>query len=101
MADRLGSTSNVALALLGLAGVAAVRDAPERAARLFGAADTVIDALGAKLWPADRLDYEHHLSIAQQQLGDAEFEAARREGRALRLNQAVAYALDTTSAPPP
>ncbi|HZE48305.1 MAG TPA: tetratricopeptide repeat protein [Jatrophihabitantaceae bacterium] len=100
MADRLGSTSNVALALLGLAGVAAVRDAPERAARLFGAADTVIDALGAKLWPADRLDYEHHLSIAQQQLGDAEFEAARREGRALRLNQAVAYALDTTSAPP-
>ncbi len=87
----------------GLAGVAAVivgRTAePEhaaRAARLLGAAEAQFQTIGAALWPADQLEYERSVTAARAALSDEVFAAAWAEGRAMTLEQAIAYALEET-----
>jgi predicted ATPase/class 3 adenylate cyclase len=92
MSYRLGSSSDMSLALIGLAGVAAVREEPLRAAGVFGAAESLIERLGAHLWPADRLDYEHYLAVATSQVDPAAFENARRAGRIMSLEDAIILA---------
>jgi tetratricopeptide (TPR) repeat protein len=67
------------------------------AARLFGAADGVRDALGTPLQPVDRADHERCVDTVRSALGEEAFAAAQAEGRALELEQAVAYALDVAA----
>ena len=54
LARAQGNKRHVGEALAGLAGVAAATGQPEQAARLFGAAGAVRQAVGAALSPADR-----------------------------------------------
>jgi predicted ATPase/DNA-binding CsgD family transcriptional regulator len=97
LARQGGSIWQCANALMGLAGVAAADGQARRAAKLLGAADTQIKA-GASYWDAAESRYIHHaVSMAVAQLGEATFEKARAEGRAMTLEQAVKYALETDS----
>jgi hypothetical protein len=81
-------------AIEGLAGVAAAQGQPERAARLFGAAEALREAAGEPLPPAYRAAYERDVAAARTQLDEATFAAARAAGRAMTLEQAIAYALN-------
>jgi tetratricopeptide (TPR) repeat protein len=65
-----------------------------RAARLFGAASALRDAIGMHLSPVDRSLYEPYLAAAHGELGETAFAAAWAEGQALTLEQAIAYALE-------
>lgn len=79
--------------LLGLAGLAAGRGQPERAARLCGAAKANL-AAGASFWDAfERNYYERTVALARAGLGEAAFALAEAERQAMTLEQAVAYAL--------
>ena len=80
--------------MAGLAGVAGFAGQPERAARLFGAAETALTAIGAQIWPSNRRDYDRNVAVVRAALEGKHFSAARAEGRAMTLEQAVAYALD-------
>ena len=79
----------------GLAGVATGQKLPTRAARLWGVAEGMSEAYGIKVSPIVRFytKYEDCLSIARSQLDEEAFEAAWAEGRAMALEQAVAYTL--------
>jgi hypothetical protein len=44
--------------------------------------------------PSDLLEIDPLIQIARDQLGEAAFEALQTEGRAMTIEQAVAYALD-------
>jgi non-specific serine/threonine protein kinase len=77
--------------LVGLA-VAAAPAAPERAARLLGAAEAQLEAMGLRLGPAD-LDDLGRVAAARSRAPAAAFAAARRAGRNLPLEAAVAEAL--------
>jgi DNA-binding CsgD family transcriptional regulator len=44
------------------------------------------------MWAATRMDYEHYLAQAVEQLSEVEFETERTIGRALSLEQALSYA---------
>ena len=55
---------------------------------------------GLQLLPADLSLYERTVSATRSQLGDAAFEEAQAEGRAMTFEQAVAYALEDHDAPP-
>jgi tetratricopeptide (TPR) repeat protein len=68
--------------------------AARRAARLFGAASALRDAISMHLSPADRSLYEPYLVVAHADLDEAVFAAAWAEGQALTLEQAIAYALE-------
>ena len=79
--------------LYGLGGVACVAQQYERAARLFGAATQLRDALGLRSKPADQECHDHHTATTRARLGEAAFAAAWAEGRAMMLDQAIDYAL--------
>jgi non-specific serine/threonine protein kinase len=79
--------------LHGLASLACVAQQYERAARLFGAANQLRDALSLRSKPADQECYDHHAATTRTGLGEAAFAAAWAEGQAMTLDQAIDYAL--------
>jgi hypothetical protein len=90
---EVGQLELVAYGLKGLAVVAA-RERPDRAARLFGAAEVLREAGGVAIWPARRTLYDRFLALARDALGEAAFAAAWAEGRALSRREVLAEALD-------
>jgi predicted ATPase/class 3 adenylate cyclase/DNA-binding SARP family transcriptional activator len=65
----------------------------ERMARLFGAAEALREAIHMPLPLVDRADYDG-VAEARQVLDEATFAAAWAEGRAMPLEEAVAFALE-------
>lgn len=76
--------------LAGLA-AAAVEAKPGWAARLFGAADTLLSAAGHRLEPFNRRDVDHYVTVAKERMGEDAFKAAWAKGAAMTLEQAVSY----------
>ena len=93
-----GNKRGMAECLAGMAVVAVGRAAePERvkrAARLLGVGEAQFQAIGAAMWPADRLERERVVAVLRTVLSEEVFVAAWAEGRAMPLEQAVAYALE-------
>jgi len=91
-----GDRARIAPALEGLAEVAGAFSMPARAARLWGAAERLREDIGAPKSPGERPQYERVVSAARAGLGDdAAFDSAWREGRAMVLEEAIEYALET------
>jgi predicted ATPase/DNA-binding CsgD family transcriptional regulator len=86
--DRL----NIGHCLAGVAGMVAHLGQPELGARLFGAADKVLDSMGAAVWPVDKRDYDRNLQAVRNALGEERFAAAFAAGRELALETAIAEA---------
>ena len=99
IAGMLRDDYNVVFCATGLAGVAAREGLAERAARLFGAADALSEKTGAGVsWSVLRSLNERDLTSTREMLDPEAFEAAWAEGRAMTLEQAVAYALSEAGA---
>lgn len=64
-----------------------------RAVRLFAAGEALRDSLGAPLSPVARAAFNQGVEEARALLDVAAFDAAWAEGRAMSLEQAIAYAL--------
>ncbi len=65
-------------------------------ARLLSAQATLRAAIGHPLQPADFSENAQSIDLARAQLGETAFGAAWKEGRAMALEQAIAYALEET-----
>jgi len=65
----------------------------ERAARLLGADEALREAHTIPIWSDPRRQYDRLVATARAALGDETFAAAWAAGRALTLEQAIAYAL--------
>jgi non-specific serine/threonine protein kinase len=87
-------TDQIQVSLHGLASVAASREQPVRAARLWGAVEGIEEDYGVYLTPMalSFTDYEGRLSIARSQLDEEAWSAAWAEGKAMPLERAVEYA---------
>ena len=64
-----------------------------RAVRLLGAGEAFCGTIGARPPVAARTDYERTVAEGRAALGEAVFAAAWAEGRAMSLDEALAYAL--------
>jgi non-specific serine/threonine protein kinase len=95
--QKLANKWMIAHGLAALAGAAGSSADPARAARLSGAAEQLLASIGAQMDLADRVEYECHLAETRTQFDEKTFAAARAEGGAMTMEQAVAYALE----PPP
>ncbi|MGN6813565.1 MAG: LuxR C-terminal-related transcriptional regulator, partial [Thermomicrobiales bacterium] len=84
--------SRMAECLRGLGAVAARAGAPDRAARLFGAAERLRETTGPPAY-ASQATYERSLAVARARLAQATWAAAWAAGRALTLDEAIALAL--------
>ena len=74
------------------AGLSAAQGQPDVAARLMGAAEAALDAMGAQIVPADALLRERRAEAARRHLGPHAFADLREEGRSLSLEAAVELA---------
>jgi DNA-binding CsgD family transcriptional regulator len=90
LARRSGRMLAMTSGLQELAGVVAAQGEPTWAARLWSAAETMREAMGAPIPPVERADYEHALAAARAQIGEKTFAAAWEEGRSMTLEQALA-----------
>jgi predicted ATPase/class 3 adenylate cyclase len=78
----------------GLACVAGTEGGAERAARLFGAAEALREAVGWPLNPEEEALREPFLDAARSKLDEASWEEAWAGGRAMSFDEAVSYAVE-------
>lgn len=98
---ELGDRWRIASAIENLAATAQARGLPERAARLFGAAEALRGRLSAPIPPAERADRDDGLRAARAALDEGRFEKALAAGRAMGLEEATALAMKETPDPGP
>lgn len=69
----------------------------DRAARLLGAADALRETIGQPLSPSERAGVDVDVATVRTALGDDAFTAAWAVGRAMSLEEVIAYALEDPS----
>jgi len=84
---RVGYKLDITSALEGLANVVAAQGKFAWAARLWGAAEALRDAMGAPLPPLERPEYERATVAARTALGAEAFTAMWAEGKTMTLEQ--------------
>jgi hypothetical protein len=91
---KVGDETNVAYFLEGLAAVAASKGALVRAARLWGAAEALLETIEITAYPhaPDRSLYRREVAAARARLKGDEWEEAWDQGREMTAGQAAAYA---------
>ena len=95
----LGDRWRTASVLENMAEALCSQGRPEPAARLFGAAEAVREAISVPVPLCERAAREESISAARGALGEAAFEAAFSEGRVMPLVQAVEYAPGEPTSP--
>lgn len=90
-----GDEIGLSYCFAGLAAITAAAD-PARAARLLGTAQDLLERTGHHLDAADRADFDRTYAALQAQTGEAALTAAFKQGRLMSLEQAVAYALESS-----
>ena len=94
MSQNMGRKPQVIEALEGMASLAGAMVDASRAARLWGAAEAAREATGIIAFsPGEWVLHEPHLVAARSRLGEAAWEEALVEGRAMSLDRAAEYAL--------
>jgi predicted ATPase/class 3 adenylate cyclase len=92
--QELGDKHSIAVSLAGLGGIETEMDQVHKGATLLGACQVLLEAIGAVMQAEDRIPYERGIASARSQLGEEAFEKAWAEGRAMTMEQAIAYALE-------
>jgi predicted ATPase/DNA-binding SARP family transcriptional activator/DNA-binding CsgD family transcriptional regulator len=93
LCKEIGAKVIGSLSVEGLACSVASRGDAQRAARLFGVAATLREAVGYHRTPRERALGEPYLAAARSRLSEAEWEVAFAEGQAMSFEEAVEYAL--------
>jgi predicted ATPase/DNA-binding CsgD family transcriptional regulator len=93
LSKELGDKGTLLMSLEGLACVAGAEGEYLRAASLFGAAESLQEAVDYRLVPQERAVLEPYRASVRSRLGQAAWEKAVAEGETMGLDQATAYAL--------
>jgi predicted ATPase/serine/threonine protein kinase len=93
-AQELGHKPYISLSLAGFAALAMKRGDLQLAARLSGAADRLREAIGYQIESADCLFHDTYIADLRAALGEESFTATFDLGRALKMEQAIASALE-------
>jgi predicted ATPase/class 3 adenylate cyclase len=94
LCQKHDDTVRSAECLMGLAGIAEVQGQVVRAAQILGAVESLLDTSGVRRADVERLQLDRRIATVRAQLDEATFAAARAEGRAMSLEQAIAEALN-------
>ena len=103
LSEQIKDQANLAHFLEALAAVAAFRGEVEHYAHLLGAAEALLEEVGARVYSyyvPDPSLQERAVAEARTVLGDTTFEEARAQGRTMTFEQAVKYALERGEALP-
>jgi predicted ATPase/class 3 adenylate cyclase len=100
LARQVGAKQTIAEAVYGLAAVAAIDGDVERSARLWGAADAIVQSTGSTLSAEEQFIVERYLEPARVALTHDLHLRARAEGGSMRLDEALTYALEQANSAP-
>jgi predicted ATPase/DNA-binding XRE family transcriptional regulator len=102
LSSEAGNDINVTHCLEGLAAIDGAEGRIVRAARLWGAAEALLEqtGVGASPYTPDRALYQSQVGAAHSQLDEAAWTKVWAEGRAMSREQAVEYAIERGEAPP-
>jgi hypothetical protein len=89
LSSKLDNKTHIAFCLTVLAGATRANGDPARAARLFGAAQTLLESQNAVLDPAGTLEYENNLTATRAQLLEDAFKKEWQRGTTMTLEQAI------------
>ena len=80
--------------LIGYAAAALLRGETAAGARLLGAAAAIGGrrTAAASVWQGTRMEYDHYLNLARDNLSKSEFQFEQTAGRAMTLEQVLVYA---------
>ena len=101
MSQKGGNNPTFTNALEGLASLAGALGEATRAARLWGAAESLREVTEIALPPGERALHEPYLNAARARLGEVIWEEGLTEGRAMSLDRAAEYALSKEETHPP
>jgi tetratricopeptide (TPR) repeat protein len=90
---ELGSNYLFLTGMAVLAGPTASKGQPERAARLLGASDSLLEEMGVGLQAGDQFEIDRYIDAVRKSLDQEVFHAAWEEGQTMTLDEAIAYAL--------
>ena len=93
MCKDLGDKMVASFSLGGLACISAIEGNAKRAARLFGAAEAFLEAVGSQLEPEEDALRQPYLAAARSRLDEATWQAEWLQGRAMSMERAIDYAL--------
>jgi predicted ATPase/DNA-binding CsgD family transcriptional regulator len=93
LCKELGDKGTLLMSLEGLACVAGAEGEGLRAARLFGAAEALMEATGYRLVPQERAVLEPYRTRIRSRLGERAWEEALAQGRAMGLDEVIGDAL--------
>jgi predicted ATPase/class 3 adenylate cyclase len=95
--QEFGQSAAVAHELECFAFIAGAIGQNERAARLFGAAETLRELIGMAMTPRERLEYDQALSQLREQMNEVQLHDAWAEGWTMGMDDAIHYALEEAS----
>lgn len=99
LCHNLGYKVGIASGTDELAKLAAAMNDAERACRLMAASISLREEIHAPVPQTDREEFDRLVASIQAKLGPQRFETVWNEGRALSIDEAVAYALQEPGAP--
>ncbi len=91
LACGVASTTGITIALIGYAGLATAEGDPQRAARLFGAADGLLESLNVQSGPTENVMHNAYLAITRAQLDESVYDKCYAEGHGMQQDEVVAY----------
>lgn len=92
--QQIGLPRQFAECFIGFAGIASAEKRWERAAQLLGAGEAEVETRGIPLENIDRIEVKRLTALLREELGDAKYEALASQGRAMTMEQVIAYALE-------
>ena len=96
MFRELGNRRGMAECMAGLAGLKARQGQAEWGAVMLSAAESVFKITGGAWWPADRVEVEANQEYIRNALGEVQLAAAQAKGQAMTLEQALAFASESS-----
>ena len=94
--QELGNRSAVAHELECFGFIAIVEEEPQRAVKLFGAAEALRERIQSPMADYERVEHDPVIAQLRSMLVEAEFNALWVEGRAMTMEQAIEFALENT-----
>lgn len=94
--QELGIKLSVVELLEAFAALASVQEQPRHAAQLWGAAEVLREAIGSPLPVSERPRYDKQVAQARSTMKETAFAAAWAQGCAMKMEEAIAYALEHT-----
>ena len=99
LCQELEDPRGIAWSLEVFAGLLAATGRPDGAARLWGAAEGLLESVGGSLAPSISWIRERYIERTRVSVGETSFDTARNVGRAMTLPQAIALARHSSAQP--